>query len=128
MKINSPSSFNGVPPGGLRITLKYRLPSLNRLFGMNHWQRTPRKEGGKTRLRVVVTSRRCRLLDPDNVCPKYVIDLLRYGGVLRDDSPDLIDLEIRQERVSKKEHGRNDNRNHMSMREELAVALSAYQE
>jgi hypothetical protein len=51
----------------------------------------------------VVTSRRCRLLDPDNVCPKYVIDLLRYGGVLRDDSPDLIDLEIRQERVSKKD-------------------------
>ena len=63
----------------------------------------PRKSVGEARIRVSVTSRRCRLLDPDNVCPKYVIDLLRYGGVLRDDSPDLIELEIRQEKVRTKE-------------------------
>jgi len=47
MKSNSPSSFNGIPPGGLRITLKYRLPSLNRLFGMNHWQRHREKKEAK---------------------------------------------------------------------------------
>jgi hypothetical protein len=63
----------------------------------------PRKESGKKRIRVVVTSMRCRLLDEDNLCPKYIIDILRYGGILRDDSPDLVKIEIRQEKVKTKD-------------------------
>jgi hypothetical protein len=39
MKNNSGNSFNGLPPEGLIIRLKYKLPSLNRLFGLNHWGR-----------------------------------------------------------------------------------------
>ena len=40
----SPSSFIGLPPEGLRINLKYKVPSLNRLLAMNHWQRHREKK------------------------------------------------------------------------------------
>ena len=53
------------------------------------------------RLRVRVTSRRSRLLDPDNLAAKYLIDCLRYAGVLPNDTAADIDLEVRQEKVGK---------------------------
>lgn len=58
-----------------------------------------REAGHPTRLRVGVRSFRRRLCDPDNLCPKYFIDCLRYAGFIPDDSPDHITLEVSQERV-----------------------------
>lgn len=52
------------------------------------------------RLRVTITSYRCRLLDPDNLCPKFLIDALRYKQLIPDDSPGHIILEVRQEKVA----------------------------
>jgi hypothetical protein len=59
-----------------------------------------RKESYLGRVVVRVKSFRCRLLDPDNLCPKYLIDGLRHAGLIRDDSPQDIILEVSQEKVA----------------------------
>ncbi len=55
------------------------------------------------RVRVCVVSFRARLCDPDNLCPKYFIDCLRYAGLIADDTADCITLEIRQVRCARHE-------------------------
>ena len=55
---------------------------------------------GTTRVRVRITSRRRRFVDADNLCAKFVVDCLRYAGVIRNDDPGTIDLELAQEKVS----------------------------
>lgn len=51
------------------------------------------------KITVRITSFRTRLLDPDNLCPKYFIDGLRYAGLIPDDRPQDINLEVAQEKV-----------------------------
>lgn len=58
-----------------------------------------RKAGNATRIHVRVTSFRRRLLDPDNLCPKYFIDCLRYAGLIQDDRAADIALEVEQFKV-----------------------------
>jgi hypothetical protein len=58
-----------------------------------------RKESHAGRFLVRVTSFRRRLLDPDNLCPKYFVDALRYAGIIPDDTSEDIELVIRQEKV-----------------------------
>jgi hypothetical protein len=60
------------------------------------------------RLVVRIVSLRRRLLDPDNLCPKYFIDGLRYSGLIPGDRPQDIILEVRQEKVSSKENERTE--------------------
>ncbi len=55
------------------------------------------------RVYVVVESRRSRLIDPDNLCPKYLIDCLRYAEIIVDDRAKDIDLQIFQTKVAKGE-------------------------
>ncbi len=62
-----------------------------------------RKAGNAKRVRVCVVSFRARLCDPDNLCPKYFIDCLRYAGLIADDTPDCISLEVRQVRCRRSE-------------------------
>lgn len=64
-----------------------------------------RKEVGQSRTRVRIVSRRRRLLDPDNLAggSKYLIDGLRYAGLLKDDSPDYISLIVEQVKCGKGE-------------------------
>ena len=57
------------------------------------------KARNPTRLRVCVTRRSVRLLDEDNICEKYAVDCLRYAGALRDDAPEFVRIEARQEKV-----------------------------
>ena len=65
---------------------------------------SPAKEGGASgpRLRVVITSRRARLTDVDNITAKWIIDALRYKQLIPDDSPEHIILEVRQQKVDSK--------------------------
>ena len=58
----------------------------------------PREARDASRVRVCVVSFRARLCDPDNLCPKYFIDCLRYAGLIADDTLECITLEIRQVR------------------------------
>jgi hypothetical protein len=55
------------------------------------------KDSGRTIVRVV--SYRRRLLDEDNLCPKYFIDGLRYASLLQKDSPESCHIQIAQVRV-----------------------------
>jgi len=62
---------------------------------------TTTREGGHTgRIRVRITSLRRRLIDPDNLCPKYFIDCLRYAGLIPNDRAQDIILEVEQFKVS----------------------------
>lgn len=61
-----------------------------------------RKKTNPSRCVLRITSYRCRLLDVDNLCPKYFIDALRYCRAIRGDAPTDIELQIRQEKVAHK--------------------------
>lgn len=54
-------------------------------------------------IRVRVTSFRRRLLDMDNLCEKYAVDLLRYSGVIPSDEPGTTKIEVAQVKVGKGE-------------------------
>jgi hypothetical protein len=60
-----------------------------------------RETGG--RFLVVVKSFRKRLLDEDNLCCKYHVDLLRYSGVIPADTPGTAKIQVCQEKVGPKE-------------------------
>ena len=60
------------------------------------------KEGNGQRFSVRITSYRVRLLDPDNLCGKYFVDCLRYSGIISDDTAEVVDYSIRQEKVRTK--------------------------
>lgn len=61
--------------------------------------------GYSRRFTVRIRSFRCKLLDPDNLIggAKHFVDGLRYAGLIPDDSPDKITLEVTQEKVAKNE-------------------------
>lgn len=59
------------------------------------------EKSDSSRVHVRVVSRRVRLIDPDNLCPKYFIDCLRYAEIIQDDTAEKITLEVSQEKVSK---------------------------
>jgi len=49
---------------------------------------------------LVVTSYRVKLCDIDNLEPKFLIDALRYGKLIANDSPkDISELSVRQVKV-----------------------------
>jgi len=60
----------------------------------------------QSRVRVVVESFAVQPRDIDNICVKAVIDEFRYAGLLIEDDPDHMELFIRSNRVSKREHER----------------------
>lgn len=66
------------------------------------------KKENPNRSIVRVTSFRRRLLDFDNLCPKYFVDSLRYCDLIEDDNPQRIDLQIRQEKVKTKQEERTE--------------------
>lgn len=55
------------------------------------------------RIFVRVTSQRHRLLDEDNLCEKYHVDLCRYAGLLPTDAPDQVHIVVGQIKVDRKE-------------------------
>lgn len=57
----------------------------------------------RQRFRVCIRSRRKRLIDQDNLCEKYLVDLLRYSGTIPDDSPDQCEIEVSQSKCKKGE-------------------------
>lgn len=55
------------------------------------------------RIHVRITVFRKRLTDPDNNNCKWIIDCLRYSGILHDDREEDVSLEIRQEKTREQE-------------------------
>lgn len=68
----------------------------------------PSKEGHPAKYLVGVVSFRTRLLDEDNLCPKYHIDSLRYAGLIPADSPDRAHIVTTQEKVETKQEERTE--------------------
>jgi len=58
------------------------------------------EEGMRAEYTISIRSRRVRLLDPDNLYVKDVIDQLRYAGVIPEDTPEVVEIDITQEKVS----------------------------
>lgn len=58
---------------------------------------------GALRIVVRVKSFRSELLDTDNVCAKYLVDGLRYAGLIPDDRPQDIELIVTQEKCRPEE-------------------------
>jgi len=67
-----------------------------------------REESHSGRVSVRVTSYRRRLLDPDNLCPKYFVDACRYAGFIRDDTAEEIEFTVGQVKVKAKEEERTE--------------------
>lgn len=66
-------------------------------------------EGGDpTRVSVRIASYRRRLIDPDNLVPKYFVDACRYAGLIKDDTAEEIEFSVRQEKVATKEEERTE--------------------
>lgn len=66
------------------------------------------KAKGTGRFRVSITSFRKRLIDPDNLCAKALVDCCRYAGLIPADTPDCIDYSIRQTKIRKGEEERTE--------------------
>jgi hypothetical protein len=61
------------------------------------------EEGGAGRVHLRIVSIRKRLLDPDNLSVKWLIDCLRYASIIRGDEPDKITLQVEQRKCGKGE-------------------------
>lgn len=66
------------------------------------------KGSDSKRIRISVSSFRRKLCDPDNLCPKYFIDCLRYAQIIKDDNPNEITLEVSQHKVRNKSDERTE--------------------
>jgi hypothetical protein len=55
------------------------------------------------RIGIRIVSFRKTLLDPDNLCVKYLIDGLRYCRVIPDDTAKDIELTVSQEKCAKED-------------------------
>ena len=61
------------------------------------------EEGRASRVHLRIVSIRKRLLDPDNISVKWLIDSLRYASIIRGDEHDKITLQIEQRKCAKGE-------------------------
>lgn len=66
------------------------------------------EKGDSRRFLVRVTSFRRRLLDEDNLCEKYHVDLCRYAGCVPSDAPGQTKIEVSQVKVKTKEEERTE--------------------
>jgi hypothetical protein len=60
------------------------------------------------RVLISITSYRRRLLDPDNLTPKWFLDSCRYSRIISDDRPEDISLQLGQEKVKTKAEERTE--------------------
>jgi len=60
--------------------------------------------GGPGRIKLQITIYRKRTLDADNLAGgcKYLVDGLRYAGIIPDDAPEQISFQVEQEKVKEK--------------------------
>ncbi len=95
---NASASTIAANAQGSRTAPKLERPLGNAALGQGKGEE---KDSGRVHLRIV--SVRKRLLDPDNLSPKWTIDALRYCGIIRGDEPEKITLEVTQRKAAKTE-------------------------
>ena len=81
----------------------YPLPELERHLSPRPLATHEGEEADSSRIHLRIVSIRKRLLDPDNLSPKWIIDCLRYSKIIRGDEPDKITLQVEQRKCAKGE-------------------------
>lgn len=76
---------------------------LERTAGEIPLAKTEGKEAGSGRFLVCFVSVRKRLLDPDNISEKWMLDCLRYCRAIPGDEPEKIELQTTQRKCRKSE-------------------------
>lgn len=66
----------------------------------------PREKSYPTRFAIRLVSFRTRLCDPDNLVGKYFVDALRYEELVPDDTAEIVDYHISQQKVKTKQDER----------------------
>ena len=79
------------------------LPELERDLSPRPLATNEEQENGAGRVHLRIVSIRKRLLDPDNLSVKWLIDCLRYSSIIRGDEPDKITLQVEQRKCAKGE-------------------------
>jgi hypothetical protein len=79
------------------------LPELERHPSAGTLATHEEQEGGAGRVHLRIVSIRKRLLDPDNLSVKWLIDCLRYARIIQGDEPDKITLQVEQRKCAKGE-------------------------
>lgn len=66
----------------------------------------PDEKRSQARIGVRITRHGIRLLDTDNLAGcKPLLDQIRYAGLIPDDDPETIELELRQQKAKRKDIG-----------------------
>jgi len=91
--------FDGVPPAGGQGPD----PIVKPRDRERPKRKIPAPVGHPGKYLIRIESRRRRLTDEDNLCPKYHIDALRYASIIPDDAPDTVKLQITQTKVDSPE-------------------------
>jgi hypothetical protein len=81
-------------------------PKLERGLGNASLEAGEVQGGTGGRVLIRLTSIRKRLLDEDNLCEKYHVDLCRYAGILSGDEAGKTKIEVRQVKAGKEEQER----------------------
>lgn len=79
------------------------LPIVERHTSTGTLAKDEEQEIGAGRVHLRIVSIRKRLLDPDNLSVKWLIDCLRYSSIIRGDEPDKITLQVEQRKCAKGE-------------------------
>lgn len=80
-----------------------KTPKLERAHGHGSLEAPQAKEANPERVLIRFVSVRKRLLDPDNLSEKWLLDCLRYCGIIRGDEPEKITLETTQRKCQRGE-------------------------
>ena len=81
----------------------HTLPELERDSSPGTLATNEGEEIGAGRVHLRIVSIRKRLLDPDNLSVKWIIDCLRYARIIQGDEPDKITLQVEQRKCAKGE-------------------------
>ena len=81
----------------------YPLPELERHLSTGTLATHEGEESSPGRVHLRIISIRKRLLDPDNLSVKWLIDCLRYARIISGDEPDKITLQVEQRKCAKGE-------------------------
>lgn len=106
--MNLKERFPNASPRFLQLNSQTPAPILERSSGDGTLAKGEVKEGDTGRFFVLIKSYRRRLLDEDNLCEKYHVDLCRYAGILPSDAPDRTSIAVSQEKVKSKDEERTE--------------------
>lgn len=86
-----------------RTTNPRKTPKLERATGDGALGKNQGEKANAGRLHIRFESVRKRLLDPDNIAEKWLLDALRFANIIQGDEPEKITLETTQRKCEKGE-------------------------